>query len=207
MVAVHEKCMDAIKNNDFHGFDRVVDSGFDINNITAGWAQIYALGVAVLYGTKEMIIKILLLGARVNNIDSTWASPLQLSITRDDYEITSILLTHGANPNENDELMHSAAYGNLNTFVALITAGGNPKLIDKNGNTIIHHVAYCVVDILWDRPLDIMRHVLANNTPDTIDPFLMNAGGLTAREILANEHPYYADKFDLIINEILCGRN
>lgn len=117
------------------------------------------LVTAVLNGDFDEVKARIIMGARINVRDKTrdGMSPLHAAVESGKLEIVEYLLDHGAKANIRDSgkrtpvmMLDDGADVEdgvlLAIFQALVRHGAKPTLLDKQKNTVLHHLAYDSVD-------------------------------------------------------------
>lgn len=103
------------------------------------------LGLAIQYNENVAIIEALLKGASNLDLENNALLHRAARYTKNP-KVIQMLLSNASNPNKRDTLgrtpLHYAAHnGNPEVIKALLEAGGDPKMIDVNKWSLLHHAA------------------------------------------------------------------
>ena len=103
------------------------------------------LGLAIQYNENAAVIEALLKGASNPDLDNNVLLHRAARYTKNP-NVIQILLSKASNPNKRDTLgrtpAHYAAHnGNPEVIKALLGAGGDPKILDVNKWSLLHHAA------------------------------------------------------------------
>lgn len=103
-----------------------------------------ALHLAVINGDKNLIIKLLKIGADINALDYAGNSPALLAIWYDKIELVKLFINKEANldiinSSSNSLLSLSLALSDSELFYHLLSAGANPLIKDFYGDNCLYH--------------------------------------------------------------------
>lgn len=109
---------------------------------TRGFNGSTALANYASSNRKEVVQRLMELGADVNAQDYDGDAPLHIATKNRDIEILDMLLDKGANPNAKNThggtpLMYAAVYGNEKAVSHLLERGADASLKDADGNTAL----------------------------------------------------------------------
>ncbi|CAF1426534.1 unnamed protein product [Adineta steineri] len=151
-------------------FDAVIDDQIDFIDCTGTKYNVTPLIIASGKGSYEKTKILLVHGANPNKQCATGDTALNLAVHRQKYHIADLLLKYHANPNVPNQsgktALHRAAVSyideNANHIRALLYAGGDPTIEDRNQRT----------------PLD---EAVVSNKPEIVNALLSHDRTLTQR--------------------------
>lgn len=135
------KWIELLKNNDFLGVKKHIDSGADINESSESGESVLASSLRYRCDT-DLVMLLIQSGADIFDFDEEGVTIFDMAVTYDNLEIVKYLISKGFKVDETKRrsrftpLMAAVCYGRVEMVKFLLEQGANANAVDIKGISV-----------------------------------------------------------------------